>query len=413
MSDSEQPIPKPRKRAIKRPVEPGVTTALIPGLIPGASPEPVGQAPSAPHYVEQDQPVSRTFLICLAAGFVAACLGLVGNPTIQQIGFIGPILATVVYPLWGRTLGFHKVPSLRERFADNCYYLGFIFTQISLVLGFAPVALWGQEVSSQDVLRFFGVALGASLVGLVARTVLIQTTHSVSENSDIVENEIEQLAMAVAAQSRTVLSEFQGLTKELGKTYQGLSKELAASVNGISSVLVDFRRSLQAGVTTVEVGSAAVTAAADKTAHGIEQEHASLIQAVQRASQAIEQLQSGLHEKVASATDTVQRSAQELSRGAAALTTVAGLADTIAALNQRVADVGGRVGQMDDMVGSTTASFGEAADRNTLAMQQALDQVRGDVLGRAAAFQSELDEAVATFENTLKGFRAELDRISE
>ena len=66
---------------------------------------------------------------------------MIEQPLMRLVGVLGPIFATMFYPIWGYQQGLHRKANLRERFSDNCYYLGFIFTQLALVVGFLPVAL--------------------------------------------------------------------------------------------------------------------------------------------------------------------------------------------------------------------------------------------------------------------------------
>ncbi|MCE3288752.1 MAG: hypothetical protein K0R83_764, partial [Caulobacter sp.] len=121
--------------------------------------------------------------------------------------------------------------------ADNSYYLGFIFTQFALVLGFLPPVLFGSDIGPEDVLHYFGVAIGASMIGLVARTLFVQTGQTLSGYNERNEREVEALAREVSERSRAVLGQFDLLAREVRQAREQSATAFAENTTTISRIM--------------------------------------------------------------------------------------------------------------------------------------------------------------------------------
>ena len=84
-------------------------------------------------------------------------------------GWIGPVIAMLLYIAYGLSSS-KKIRSTGE-FADSVYYLGFVFTMISLLS-----STWVKiAVGSPDkILELFAIALITTIIGIVARLFLSQ-----------------------------------------------------------------------------------------------------------------------------------------------------------------------------------------------------------------------------------------------
>nr|QQZ48906.1 hypothetical protein JKL49_16605 [Phenylobacterium glaciei] len=102
------------------------------------------------------------------------------------------------------------------------------------------------------MLRFFSLALGASLVGLVARTFFVQVGQSVTESSDLVEGEVDALARMVSAKSRKVLGEFEALSAKLGESYLKLGTNLEASAETLQRTMQRFDQAVRSDIDILE-----------------------------------------------------------------------------------------------------------------------------------------------------------------
>jgi hypothetical protein len=411
MSEPETTPAKPRRVARSRPpskprddVEP-TSSGMLESLV---APALAKEAKAATRTL---QPVATVFFLCLAIGAVLSLFGLMDDPLLRTIGVLGPVAMTTLYPLWGYVAGLHRQPSQRERFADNCYYLGFIFTQVALVVGFLPVALFDKVIESQDVLRFFGVALGASLVGLVARTLFVQAGHTVSESADIVEQEVDQVAHAIALQSKQVLREFDAVTKGLGATYRKLNDELEGCVSAVAGTLQSYERTLVATLASLEAQTKQIGAGAESARDWVAAEQGALAAALQSAASAVENLRGGLHEQVTAASTAIRESAEALSAGAGALQGFGALSQRVEALDGRLAGVTEQIGGLDRTV-STAADALTAASRGAVERTEAaLQQSQAGAAEMTQRLRTQTEAVTQALEEALQGFRTELERI--
>jgi len=477
----------PKKRRVGKPaatprVEPAAETMSAGGAEVIIVPSPTdtedgtaGQARTASSPLEAMarsrgiSPIASMFVVCFVIGTALAALGWIDSKPFHLIGFLGPIGAALLYPIWGYQAGVHREPSSRERFADNCYYLGFVFTQVALVFGFLPVAVFGKAIGSVDVLRFFGQALGASLVGLLARTLFVQSGHTVAENADIIEQEVEDLARAVSNKARIVLGEFSGMADTIRDASGRMVGEFELGVRQVTSLLAEYEVALRGHLDAFKTaGSAVQRSSADAVkvvatdlkafegavvnAAGDIQTTAQALEARMAASaRAIEAARETLSSEVTQASSAIQAAAASLARGVDALHTVSSLGDTVEALEGRLNTTSGRVEQMSAAVmratGAAEAAAGDAlralnassehahaeirglADRRMGEVQAAADrtfaeterrlgeisvhsdQMRANFADRAASINRDMEAAVHDLHRTLDAFRLELEKI--
>ncbi|MBR7619991.1 hypothetical protein JKL49_11385 [Phenylobacterium sp. 20VBR1] len=412
---SEEVVAAPaRRRTIKRAAKAPVSVENAPEVdLPTQVTAP--ETSGAP-------PVTTMFVACLAFGTALCLLGAIDSPIAKFAGVFGPIGATLIYPIWGASRRLHRRASLRERFADNCYYLGFIFTQLALVVGFLPVALFNRTMGSNDVLRFFSLALGASLVGLVARTFFVQVGQSVTESSDLVEGEVDALARMVSAKSRKVLGEFEALSAKLGESYLKLGTNLEASAETLQRTMQRFDQAVRSDIDILERegGSAGAATAVAATEIVAQQEHFS--SKIEAAARAIDALKDGLLAQSSEAGRAITQASESLSKGLNALQDVSGLADGVRAIDERLGAITQQMSSVgtgiEEATQSVRASAEAAASATATASAEAVrstevavERLKSQALTKAEALDGDLQATVAALENTLSAFRAELERI--
>jgi low affinity Fe/Cu permease len=108
--------------------------------------------------------VKKLFLsaVLLEVGF-SATGWYISDPWV--FGFALPLVVMGVYIWLGTMRGDGEVPD--DRFADSCYYLGFIFTLSSIVFGLFDLPLIGTKIS--EVVVRFGAAMVSTVLGLIVR----------------------------------------------------------------------------------------------------------------------------------------------------------------------------------------------------------------------------------------------------
>lgn len=407
--DAPQPtrrrrIAKPKTAPVDAPPAspaPPVASGGIVGLWRALNGRPDGTA------TKGDAGLTAAFIVCIVFGTVLCFVGAFDVPFAREIGFAGPLLATLAYPAWGVAIGAASRPSLRERLADNAYYLGFIFTQIALLVGFIPAAFGSAELSADQIIRFFGVALGASLVGLVARTILIQMSYTVDEAADVVSGEVSALARQVSERSSEVLSHFDALVERLAASQTKLTTELQSGMLTLTSTVATYEAAMKSDAADLHQGVTAASTAAEQTSAQVVQHQQRLADSIAAMADVIERLKGSLETQVRDATQSIHATTAAVQRGLGSLQEVDALHHGVALVDQQVAALGERLSAVDGRI----ATVGDTVDQSMTRLDAEVDRVTQANLERAAAINHDANAAVSALEKTLQGFRTELDRL--
>ncbi|WP_409312498.1 hypothetical protein [Pseudomonas putida] len=230
--------------------------------------------------------VKKLFTAAVSVKVVLAGLSvIVGSPYI--CGLILPLLVMGIY-IW---LGIYKRDGSisDEKFADSCYYLGFIFTIASIIASLFDLHNIGTGLG--DVAARFGAAMISTCLGVIVRVVLVSFRQSsedalknvedsvlsasrrltdefsrsfdqlvvfrgeVIEASRIavtgVKDQIDSMAELHRQQTETFFSE---LTEHNKATILSLIQDISNASMGLSRVLDKYQ--IQAGVTTSSIDKA-------------------------------------------------------------------------------------------------------------------------------------------------------------
>jgi methyl-accepting chemotaxis protein len=139
------------------------------------------------------QPVSirRLFLLTIVLKISSSVAGwLMGSPWI--LGFTVPLVLMSLYILVGIYRGDDTVSD--EKFADSCYYLGFIFTISSILVALFDIPSIAAKI--EDISIRFGAAMVSTVFGLIVRVYLVNFR---SDFQDAVRNAENGLLDAVRA----------------------------------------------------------------------------------------------------------------------------------------------------------------------------------------------------------------------
>ena len=299
----------------------------------------------------------------------------------------------------------------------------------------------GRELSSQDVLRAFSVALGASLIGLVVRTILIQTTYSVSENADIVEDEVEGLARAVSAQARLVLEEFERLGGRLTQTYSELNTELEQCVGNLVGTLKTYERALDRDANVLAQATTEIGEATKTVTGKLERSGDDLALRTAKTTDALLQARNGIEGELAAAIASIKATGEALARSADNFAIVPDFAKISLEIEQKVSSVGTTIStfenRLDQIQHGVSQAFESQIDaaavkvsefsgklsvvesnllsserRESNALSDASAAGQNQIAARAMEFQKQVTSAAEQLEDTLKRFKTTLDNIN-
>lgn len=328
---------------------------------------------------------SHAFLGAVGIGFIAMFgLKLLGAPQLLTTMVVAGVV--VAYAIF-----VYRVPALRLRLdqaGDNAYYLGLIFTLLSMAW-----ALWavGQQVAeakngqmtsvAEAVIGDFGLALGSTLAGIICRIVL----HQMRIDPVGVEA-ATRLSLAVAAEkTRTELVD---ISSQLGRFFEELRQKSE-----------DSTRELQEGYqrTLVEVASRVQSATEESIA------------SMQSASEQMRNSISGF----ASASQDAMIAFQEASQRLAAIEPPpAKLSQRYNTLSEKVSDVSEQLGLAVSAL-TSAATLMEAA---ATAVGRTSDSVSGAfpaISARIGALEASIEQSNARVEASLNATNTGLSNVSD
>ena len=407
MSELPLDLPaKPRRAVRKKPL-------TIPQDTVAASPaeRAADHTPKVPLRSTGLDPLTLWFVAAVSLGTLLHLLSAAPWPAVRLIGWAAPLIISLAYPAFGLSQGWHRSAASREKFADNSYYLGFIFTQVALVIGFVPMTFFNAELGSQDVLRAFSVALGASLIGLVVRTMLVQTGHSVTGNADIIENEVEALAIAVSQQTRSIIDEFSRLGGRLTNTYGELNSELEACVGRLSATFARYENAVGRDIKIVGAAAEGIVETSRQVQTNVQNGASKVAAQAEQSAELLNAARDKLRVDLEDAIRTLHQTNSALAASANALAVVPDLGGALETLSERVGTAGEFVGRFETLAVRSEQALQDAARQNISSLDDAAAREREGLSARAMAFQNEVETAAQSLEKTLERFRAELSRI--
>jgi len=142
-----------------------------------------------------------------------------------------PVALMIIYLIFGLTMS--KTQWNRQSFADSFYYMGFSFTLIALMISLNPFTEHAS-LNPETMLRYMGIALITTVIGLIGRTVMVQFRKTVSDQEEEAKEEIEQLTTKLQEQMTTSIEGFQIVSLEIDKTLNDSLKAVEETLKGFA-----------------------------------------------------------------------------------------------------------------------------------------------------------------------------------
>lgn len=164
------------------------------------------------------------FLAVFAGMAMIVYLRFIGTPAIYVAGVpIGLILAYALIALTSRGLQLRE-----DRIADNCYYLGFIYTLTSLAY-----ALWNFQsggLITDKLIQDFGVALISTIAGVIARLLLNQLRADPVEVEQSARMTLAEASENLKAEMISATTDFETFRTSLHQSFEEAQKEMMGTV---------------------------------------------------------------------------------------------------------------------------------------------------------------------------------------
>jgi hypothetical protein len=151
-------------------------------------------------------------------------LGLEGDEFFKWFSFAAPNVLIVLYALF---IGLQSKSNRSPNDADNLYYLGFLYTVVSLgvaLILYAKNSGGGSAGSNNEtsIIGSFGLALSTTIVGLLARIVLSHHTIDIEEQD-------EHARIQLHTATNEFISALTGSTDRLNAVFEKNTTQLASA----------------------------------------------------------------------------------------------------------------------------------------------------------------------------------------
>lgn len=367
---------------------------------------------------------SHVFLSAVGIGFIA----MFGLKLLQAPQLLTTIVVSGVVVAYA--IFVYRAPALKLRLdqaGDNAYYLGLIFTLLSMAW-----ALWavGQQVSAapdgtmisvaESVIGDFGLALGSTLAGIICRIVL----HQMRIDPVGVE-EATRLGLAVAAEKTRM-------------QLVDISSQLAQFFEALRQKSEDSTRELQEGYqrTLAEVSSRVQTATGESISAmqaasnqmqasivGFSEASQQAVTAFQEASQRLADIEpppAKLSQRYNNLAEKVADVSEQLGLAVSALTSAASLMENAAGSIGRTSEsvagvfpaVDAKIGALENSIVQSNArveSSLNVTDSRLGGLQEAVDALK-ESAGQTASLVADSERSAA---QVLSGLERAVQRIAD
>lgn len=179
--------------------------------------------------------IQRFFLFIVILKIASSILSLVLTNNIDLIFWIFAILIPLVLILLYVYIGYYrKDRSLTdEKFADSCYYMGFIFTISSIVISLFDL----KDVSDNfnQIAFRFGAAMVSTVVGLLARVSLVSFKVDLNSAVTSAEDALMRGAQTFAARIEVATDQFSRFESKVTAATNVVEEHVRERVEKLSS----------------------------------------------------------------------------------------------------------------------------------------------------------------------------------
>jgi hypothetical protein len=221
--------------------------------------------------------------------FVLLVLGVAAIPGLKHLGFDQLVVTAVLVGfILVYAASIIAVPRFRlgsDQAADNCYYLGFLYTLTSLAFSLHLFAQDAEQI--QGIIANFGIALVTTIVGIAGR-ILINVFGGRADDPE------REARLSLAAASRELRAELRQVVLEMGEfrraTRQSVSDGMMAVAAEANACLEDSSRRVGNVVDEVATKLETLCSAFAGQVGGLERSSVKAAAALERACQQLQDI---------------------------------------------------------------------------------------------------------------------------
>lgn len=212
----------------------------------------------------------KLFLVAVILKVVSAFLGWYFQMQ-WSLGFALPLVVMAAYIALGLKRQDRDVTD--EKFADSCYYLGFIFTITSIVFSLFDLPSIGERI--QDIAVRFGAAMVSTVAGLIVRVYLVSFRPDSSDALRNAEDTVLEAAQKFREQLVLAYEKLWDFQTQVTKATEASVEEVRLQVEKLSQdhstrmerVFVELNERNQQAVTSALDG---VRSATERMTHAVD-----------------------------------------------------------------------------------------------------------------------------------------------
>lgn len=292
----------------------------------------------------------------------------------------GAVAAMTAYALVVQRSGSGRLRA--DQAGDNCYYLGLVYTLISLSYA---IFTFDPADTATTIVQGFGIALSTTVMGLVLRVFFHQSRPDLVQTEDTARIELADAAGRLKAELSSMVVSFNDFGRQTRQSLEELSVEVVRSLN-----------------TAREASDAAIRAASAEANVALAEQNTEALAKAKRMSAATEKVVAGI-ERQAEALGKAAAATDGISAGLAALNDAASA--TRAAMQAQAE----HAGELNRLQAEAQASSRDLRDAAVQLVEnvRALDETAGRFDSLVAA---RLAEVRAAPEAIVADARASLER---
>jgi predicted nuclease with TOPRIM domain len=359
-----------------------------------------------------DRGVLFFFLVGGSAAIVA--LKLSPLPIEYRIGI--PVALIAAYAML--TISRTRFRLRYDQAGDNCYYMGFIFTLVSLGIALYQIrhGTTAQEFGI-GVVRDFGLALSTTIAGIICRVSLTQLREDPHDIEEATRRELIHYSRALSGQmqaSVSMLAEVRQTTEDRLKNYVFEMSQVVGEHQRRTEELRDSTKTLSESIgklasdfASTEIPTGKLRDATAATMLAISTLNETLV----RANSALSDIE-GTSRKVSDSYRDRMRAGGEMAEQEARV--AAALAGSAEATSDFAAQTRDMVAALQEAKGGTEAL--KTMEEEVRAVTEALRTATRSIAGassRLATAETTLLSHISTAEEAVSGLAAQVDSLTE
>lgn len=354
-----------------------------------------------------DRGILAVFLV--VGSLAVIILKLLGLPLTIRIG----VPAVVILSYAALTLSRTRFRLRYDQTGDNCYYMGFIFTLVSLGVALYQIQTdLGVREYGVSVVKDFGLALSTTVVGIICRVSLSQLREDPHDIEEATRRELIEYSRALSGQMRasvSMLAEVRQSTEDRLKNYVFEMAQVvkehetrASELRDATQQLANGIKSLASDLSSTEIPTGKLREAASSTLEAIDL----LSQTLRRANLALGEIE-GASRRVTESYDKNSAS------GLNVAVHEAKVAETMTASAAATADLAERTRQLTETLQAALSGAGayQAMSEEVRSVTDALRSATRSIAGANARLGTAQETLSSHFEVAERAAKSLAERI--